>query len=269
MTTLHERQLATTAPRAPLPRTAAFLAVATALCLAVASPIVLGDGGDDLAAMLVPAAQLTPFLTALIFLRLLRGGRFVDAFALRWGGSWRAIGLGLAVVVGIGLVQLGIGLASGDELSASGAIAPAAAAVLPLLVLQCVFAIGEELGWRGWLVTQWRDRPFVQVAAVSAVAWVVWHLPALPLIVGDAGWQEGAAYLLAIASWAPFLVALRLASGSVWPAVIVHGALNSIRVFLTQSVASGDGVSWPVEAAGWVLWLAAAALLARRVARTR
>ena len=59
-----------------------------------------------------------------------------------------------------------------------------------------------------------------------------------------------AAYLLAIASWAPFMVALRLWSGSVWPAVIVHGALNSIRVFLTQSIAVSDGINWTVEIAG-------------------
>ena len=47
--------------------------------------------------------------------------------------------------------------------------------------------------------------------------------------------------------------------------MIVHGALNSVRVFLTQSIASGEGVNWLVELAGCVLWLAAAAVLHWRI----
>ncbi len=46
-----------------------------------------------------------------------------------------------------------------------------------------------------------------------------------------------------------------------WPAVVIHGGLNSLRVFLTQSIASGNGVNWFVEITGCVLWLTAAALL--------
>ncbi len=259
----------TTPPARPSLIVASHASIATLLCLAVAAPAVFGEMSEEMSPLLVPAAQLTPFLTALGLFFIFRPGRFATVFALRWGSSWRAIGVGLGVVIAIGLVQLGIGLLSGFTPAAGDAVTLAALAVPVVLVLQCVFAIGEELGWRGWLVTQLREKPFWLIASVASAAWVAWHLPALPLIVGDGGWEPGAAYLLAIASWAPFLVALRLWSDSVWPAVVVHGALNSIRVFLTQSIASGEGVNWIVEFAGAALWLVAAAALHSRARRSR
>ena len=88
----------------------------------------------------------------------------------------------------------------------------------------------------------------------------LWHLPVVPLILSTATIEFALAYLVSIASWAPFFLAVRLRSGSVWPAVVLHGGINSIRVFFLQSVfASGEGINWWVEAAGVILWLAAAA----------
>ncbi|MGI6879436.1 lysostaphin resistance A-like protein [Microbacterium sp. gxy059] len=244
------------------------LLLATLLCLGVASPAIL-TGADEMVGLLVPAAQLTPFVAAALLFAIVRPGGFSEQFALRWGRSWRAIGVGVAAVVVIGLAQLGVGLANGAVAAAGGAVRAAALAVPVLWALQCVFAIGEELGWRGWLVSRMRGFGFWGISAFSAGAWMIWHLPAIPLIVGDGGAEVGVAYLLAIGSWAPFLVALRLWSGSVWPAVVVHGALNSVRVFLTQSVASTDGVDWLSEAIGWILWLAAAGLVWRLALRGR
>lgn len=241
-----------------------YVVVATLLCFAIASPVIFGALPAEAAGLLVPVAQVTPFLAALGFFLARRRGTFASVFAVRWGGSWPAIAVGLAAVVLIGLVQLGLALASGASVRGADLIAAAAAAVPIVLALQCIFAVGEELGWRGWLVTQLGTRPFWQIAGASSLAWVIWHLPALPLVVADGGWQPGAAYLLAIASWAPFLVVLRLWSGSVWPAVVVHGALNSIRVFLTQSVVAADSVDWIVELAGCVLWISIAVLLHAR-----
>lgn len=242
-----------------------YVSIATLLSFTVSSLTIFGTIPSESAGALVPVAQLTPFVAAMAFHLVRRQGRFTSVFALGWGRSWTTIALGLVTVTAIGLAQLGVAVLGGASLRGSDLIAAAAIAVPGVLVMQCIFAIGEEFGWRGWLITQLETKPFWQIAMTSSLAWVIWHLPALPLIISDGGgWQPVAAYLLAIASWAPFMVALRLHSGSVWPAVIVHGALNSIRVFLTQSVVAVEGVNWFMEIAGWVLWLAAAAWLAAR-----
>lgn len=239
----------------------AYIALACALAWAVAAPGLLGIVEPDLTPALVPVAQLTPMLAAIPFLVLRRCGP-VAGWALRWNRSGRWVALGVGVVAGVAAAQLALGLVVGWRPRPTDLALAAAAAVAPVLVMQTVFAFGEEVGWRGWLVTRTRHLGFATAAALSAVVWVVWHLPALALLpLGSAA--DSAAYLLNIASWAPFLVALRLVAGSVWPAVIAHGALNSVRVFLLQSVAESGGVDWRVEAFGWVLWLGAAALLAR------
>ncbi|NKE10306.1 MULTISPECIES: CPBP family intramembrane glutamic endopeptidase [Kocuria] len=238
----------------------AYVLVASLLCVAAAAPALLGVMPRDIAGLVVPVAQLTPFLTALIFWAVMRPGTFTTAFAMRW--SWAGVGIGVSAVAVISAAQLIAGLTVGEwQVRPLDMIVPAVIAVVPFLVLQSVFAIGEELGWRGWLATRTARYPFSVAATVSAVAWAFWHLPAVPLIVVDGDWQRAAAYLLAIMSWAPFLLALRQLTGSVWAAVVAHGALNSIRVFFTQSVASSSSVSWPVEAIGWVAWLGAAVLL--------
>lgn len=253
---------ATPVPPAPT-EIVVHLALASALCWVVVTPVLLGMVDTDVAPALVPVAQLTPLVAALILMRVLRPGSARDLLALRWNRSGRWVAVGIGVIAVIGGVQLGLGLALGWTPRPSDAVVAAAVAVIPLLLLQSVFAFGEEAGWRGWLVSRTQHLGFTAAAAVSALAWVFWHLPALFLLPEPVS-AESAAYLLGIASWAPFLVALRWVSGSVWPAVIIHGAINSLRVFFLQSVAGSGGVDWRIEALGWVLWLGAAVLLIRR-----
>ncbi|MGO1182119.1 MAG: CPBP family glutamic-type intramembrane protease [Micrococcaceae bacterium] len=243
---------------------ALFIVCATAASALVASPMLLGWLTGELSGLLVPAAQLTPFAVAAILFLAWRPERFTTVFALRWKGSWWGLGVGFSALIVISLLQLSLGLLLGWQLRPADAVVLALVAVIPFLLLQSAFAIGEEWGWRGWLVSRTQQLPIVGVCLISAVAWTVWHLPALPLILQDAPLEVGVAYLASIFSWAPALVVLRLLTGSVWPAVFVHGGLNSVRVFFLQSVADSGGVNWVVEALGWVLWLGAAALIWKR-----
>lgn len=248
---------------APSWEIAGYIVLACLLCWLVALPGLIGLIPAEFAPALVPVAQLTPLVAAVAFLLWRRPGRAVDLLALRWNASARWAVIGVGTVAALSAMQLLAGLARGWQLNPSSAVLVAAVAVVPFLALQAVFAIGEELGWRGWLVSRTRHLGFVTMAAISAIAWTVWHIPAVVLFPDLSGAQT-AAYLLAIASWAPFFVALRLVSGSVWPAVLLHGAVNSVRVFFLQSIATPVGVDWLVEILGWVLWLAAAVWLYRR-----
>lgn len=251
---------------------AGYVLTATALSTIIAAPLLLGFLPETAAGLIVPIAQLTPLATALIFFAVLRrrqsvrtgnlahNGRLKDELALRWTGSARAILVGLGILIVLSAAQSALGLVTGSQLRPTNEILIAAIAVIPILLMQCIFALGEELGWRGWLASRTASWSFPKAAATQSVAWTVWHLPVIPLILSSATVDFAVAYLLSIASWAPFFLALRLRSGSVWPAVVLHGGINSIRVFFLQSVfASGEGIYWWVEAAGVILWLAAAA----------
>lgn len=87
--------------------------------------------------------------------------------------------------------------------------------------MQCVFALGEEYGWRGWLASPKTGWSFPQAAATQSIPWTLWHLPVVPLILSTATIDLALAYLVSIAPWAPFFLALRFRSGSMWTAAIL------------------------------------------------
>ena len=101
------------------------------------------------------------------------------------------------------------------------------------VLLNALFSIGEEIGWRGWLVPQLANHyTFTYTALISGIIWVIFHYP-LILFLGEAKnniplWYQllnitiqGLAISL-IAAW------LRLKSGSFWPAVWLHATTNSL-----------------------------------------
>ena len=108
--------------------------------------------------------------------------------------------------------------------------------LLPALVL----SMGEEIGWRGFLVPElarWRG---VRTAAwLSSVIWAGWHLPAI--LRGEYG---AAATPLAyrLFCFAVMVIAsgivmawLRLRSGSIMPVAIMHATHNGvIQTFLER-----------------------------------
>ena len=115
-------------------------------------------------------------------------------------------------------------------------------------------AIGEELGWRGWLVRTWRDRP-VTGLAVSACAWAAFHVPVIVLEPPLHAVIPAAAFLLSIAAAAAVFQALYLASGSVWPPVIAHFTWNFWNPFVLGNQYGGGpsifgGEIWLINGEG-------------------
>jgi len=142
---------------------------------------------------------------------------------------------------------------------------------LVLGTLQSVLsATGEELGWRGFLVpTLARTRSFKTVALISGATWAGWHFP---LIIGadynggNAPWYSVLCFaVMVIAMGFPFAW-LRLRSGSVWPAAILHASHNLfVQGFFDQVTVDtgptkwltgefGAGLALAFIAVGWIFW---------------
>jgi membrane protease YdiL (CAAX protease family) len=91
-------------------------------------------------------------------------------------------------------------------------------------------ATGEELGWRGFLVpTLAKTMSFGRLAVLSGAIWALWHFP---LIIfadynsGTATWYSLLCFAAMVIALAVILAWLRLRSGSVWPAAILHASHN-------------------------------------------
>ncbi|MEV0334471.1 CPBP family intramembrane glutamic endopeptidase [Nocardia sp. NPDC050717] len=239
-----------------------FFAIAVALCYALSVPMVFRLVPADLNNLIVPILQLTPLLAAIIMWLVRRPGTFRETFATSWHGTlrWASIGIGLITAIAAG--QAAIALAWGIwPLNPLDEILAASVWIVPVFVLQSVFAVGEEFGWRGWLVTRAASWGFWPLALVSGAVWIVWHLPVIA-VIGDRPPWDIVIYFAGMLPWAPLLLALRWRSGSVWPAVLTHGAINSVRVYLLQSVPDATD-HLLIEVIGWVLTLAAALWLMR------
>jgi uncharacterized protein len=97
-------------------------------------------------------------------------------------------------------------------------------------------AVGEELGWRGFLVPLLaRSCDFPAVVWISWVCWFVYYLPAI-LSTGQPGVTPFAFQLVAfgtvLLALSIMLAWLRLQSASLWPAILLHAAHH----FLIQDI---------------------------------
>jgi len=107
-------------------------------------------------------------------------------------------------------------------------------AMLLAPVLNALPTFGEEFGWRGYLQTKLMPLGGRKATMLVGVIWGIWHWPLILM-----GYNYGLAYF-----GAPFLGPLAMVwftlslsvifawltikAGSVWPAVIAHGAVNGI-----------------------------------------
>jgi membrane protease YdiL (CAAX protease family) len=99
------------------------------------------------------------------------------------------------------------------------------------VVISCGSALGEEIGWRGLLVPELAKRfSFTVTALVSGVVWAIWHYP---LILFANYNNAGASNVFGLVCFTVMLIGisfafawLRLKSGSLWTAVLLHGSHN-------------------------------------------
>lgn len=108
---------------------------------------------------------------------------------------------------------------------------------VPKVILQFSFifiigfasALGEELGWRGYLVPKIYQVDLKYPTLTTGFIWALWHIP----IVAFSGyyqtllpWQVIIFYTLAIFGLNYFINWIRLNSGSMWTATLTHASYN-------------------------------------------
>lgn len=95
-------------------------------------------------------------------------------------------------------------------------------------------AIGEEVGWRGYLWTLMRPIGFWRTSAVIGIIWGLWHLPLIAI-----GHNYGTEYpffpytgivmmVVFTLGMSPLHGLIRDRSKSVWPATLFHGTINAV-----------------------------------------
>lgn len=110
-------------------------------------------------------------------------------------------------------------------------------------------ATGEELGWRGFLVPELaRTMSLGRTAVVSGAIWAVWHMPLIIFAdynAGTATWYALLCFAFMVVAMSFPMAWLRLRSGSVWPAAIIHASHNLfVQGFFDQVTVNTGPTLW-------------------------
>jgi membrane protease YdiL (CAAX protease family) len=225
----------------------------------------------------------SPGIAAILALKL--QGKTLSSLGWHWGpAKYHWVALGLPIVYGVIAFTLAgvFGLAefATPELRAafaeSGPFAQLGQGGFTLLltvitifaattITSMARALGEEIGWRGFLTPRLTAAFGFAIASVlTGLVWAAWHTPVMWLSGynggGDRVW-ETAAFVINVVSISGVFAWLRLKSGSLWPATTLHAAHNVfIQLVLNPLSARGEGDITMVGEFGIVLALVTAAV---------
>ena len=125
-------------------------------------------------------------------------------------------------------------------------------------VLLLPAVLGEEIGWRGFLVPELaKFMSFTNVALTSGLVWSVWHWPMM--FKGFYGnditplYYQLFFFTLLIVSWAVIMAYLRFKTNSLWTAVIFHMSGNVFlqKVFAPLTI-ENESSAWYMDEFGAV-----------------
>ena len=97
-------------------------------------------------------------------------------------------------------------------------------------------ALGEEVGWRGYMMPRLKERfGLLNGRLLGGVVWGVWHWPLMLLVGYEYGTNYLGAPVLGIVVWCVVCFALNTLldllyekTGCIWVPAIAHGAFNAI-----------------------------------------
>jgi uncharacterized protein len=91
----------------------------------------------------------------------------------------------------------------------------------------CGRALGEELGWRGFLVPEaCQAFGFLPGALIVGLIWALWHFP---LLLGSVPLTGIVNFTVMVVGISVAFAWVRQKSHSVWPSTIMHGTHNAFR----------------------------------------
>lgn len=174
-------------------------------------------------------------------------------------GCWRWLALGYCLPIGYASLAYCFIWITGLGMINAGYQIHVFRLIVIGTLLNIVFALGEEIGWRGFLVPQlYKYKSFTTACFVTGIVWAVWHFPLIIsgayLVKMPVYWQL-LFFVISVIAMAFPLGWLRLKSGSVWPAVLFHASHNLYiqRLFDPLTLETNALSKYAIGESGFVL----------------
>jgi uncharacterized protein len=217
---------------APSPTRHAALFMAIALVLAVAVALIFPTTSELAPLVSIPIPLISAALVIAFALpRERRRRAWADVGLGRLGlrGMVPAVALPGAIAVASFVVAAALGVV---RFSADALTAGVALDFLFLLIVFSVVFLGEEVGWRGFLLPQLAEvLPFAQAALLTGLLQGVFHLPLYLLsdsyMAAGSRWIVVPLAMVAFTFGGVFYAWLRKTFDSIWPVAVGHNAFNA------------------------------------------
>jgi membrane protease YdiL (CAAX protease family) len=103
--------------------------------------------------------------------------------------------------------------------------------------------LGEEIGWRGFLVPQLsKIMGFAGTALISRIIWAAWHFPLFDFsnLGSWVTWYELGCFTLMVLGLGFIYTWFRLKTGSIWTAMLLHGSHNLFLQSIFEPLTAGN-----------------------------
>jgi membrane protease YdiL (CAAX protease family) len=223
------------------------------------SLVVLLTGAIDVLAIdnrefdsLVLLTMLVPAFSATVARLVLREGFGDVSFRLGGHPALRWIVLAPVFAIVVCTVAYGVGWTTGLVHFVSQPADQLAANLALSTLISFVLVSGEEIGWRGYMLTRLVDAGVPRPILASGFIWGMWHVPLVLTglyVAGPSPLVSAVNVVIATTAFGFIVAHARLSTGSVWPAVALHLAWNRIinNVFDSVTTANADTSLWVGE----------------------
>ena len=185
---------------------------------------------------------------ASVIVRLSTRQGFADVTFRRTLGPRRLLLLPLMVAVPAYALALLLDLVQPDVQPVGQVVA----LILVSAVANLLVVPGEEIGWRGFMVTRLVDSGIPAPLVTSGLIWAAWHVPLViwgGYVEGDSPtWMSVLQLMVLVTMLGYVLGQARLTTGSVWPPTLVHIIWNVVfQAVFAANVAGRDETLWVGE----------------------
>jgi membrane protease YdiL (CAAX protease family) len=113
------------------------------------------------------------------------------------------------------------------------------------ITVNAIAGFGEEIGWRGFLLKEFKEMQFLKSSLIIGFIWGIWHTPLI--LMGHNYPQHPKIGVLMMIIWCilltPILQFITIKSKSVIAAAIAHGTLNAVAGIAIMTITGGNDLT--------------------------
>lgn len=112
-------------------------------------------------------------------------------------------------------------------------------------ILNSFITFGEELAWRGFLLSALRELSFIKASVIIGIIWGIWHIPLILLGLNYPQHPIFGILLMTIACilLTPLFLYITIKSKSVIAATLMHGTINGIANITKKVIDGGNDLT--------------------------